>query len=63
MLMLDGKGVFDGSKGGCLAHAPDFGIIESKSDDLRQTLQTVDEMIEEFYEIHAGLIRDEGYNP
>ncbi len=42
---------------------PDLGIIESKSDVLRQTLQKVDEMIEEFYEIHAGLIRDEGDNP
>jgi hypothetical protein len=43
--------------------APELGIVESKLDDLRQTLQKVDEMIEEFYEIHAGLIRDEGSNP
>jgi hypothetical protein len=51
-------------KGNALAMMePDLEIIESKSDVLRQTLQKVDKMIEEFCEIHADLIREEGDNP
>jgi len=42
---------------------PDLGDMEWMSDDLRQTLHKVDEMIEEFYEIHVGLIRGKGDNP
>jgi hypothetical protein len=36
---------------------------ESRAVDLQQMLQKVDRMIEEFYQIHGPLIKDQGHNP
>jgi hypothetical protein len=36
---------------------------ESGVIDLHQMLHKVDKMVEEFYEIHGHLIKDEGRNP
>ena len=58
-----GEVVMDRKENALAMMEPGPGIIESKSDVLRQTLRKLDEMMDEFSEIQVGLIQDEGDNP
>jgi hypothetical protein len=41
----------------------DFKSAETEVPGLNETLQRIDKMVEEFYEIHGPHIKDQGHNP
>jgi hypothetical protein len=41
----------------------DSRSAETEVPDLNETLQKVDRMVEQFYEIHGPMIKDQGHNP
>ena len=48
---------------GYTVEGPDFKDAETEVLDLNETLQKVDKILAEFYEIHGTHIKDQGHNP